>query len=265
MNSWHVVWFLHQQHHQSLQVWHFVTAVCQFCWSSTVHIWQLHFSLRSRHPALSHTSRDILLKPWVSAMVQEACHHLLTTEPWVRSQCSVCGFCVGRSGRGIAFTPSCFVSSFNSLLSSAPYSSSFHIVQVLTVSLNKHYRVKSFPSSSQYLRQSVSSPHCMQPGTYHSCCSMFVIFMLAAGGWQYQKFLSEQGNVAAGRSWSALWQLQPSSWRWHSSWSWRRSSTSCRRFCRQCPASWCSIGTAELPSSAVSSSLCQLLPRSVWW
>jgi len=70
-------------------------------------------------------------------MVQEACHQLLTNESWVRSQCSVCGICVGRSGRGIAYTPSSLFSFFSSHLPNAPYSSSFHIVQVLTVPPNK--------------------------------------------------------------------------------------------------------------------------------
>ena len=82
-------------------------------------------------------------------MVQEACQKLLTTESWVRSQCS---------GRGIAFTPSCFFSFFNSHLPSAPYSSSFHIVQVLTVSLNKQTNKQTNKHWSKVLLQHLTVP-----------------------------------------------------------------------------------------------------------
>jgi hypothetical protein len=132
-------------------------STCELCWCSSVNMWVMlmfecqhvsyvevpmstsdshtsHYSSNTHH---CHRPTYTLLKPWVWVTVQVACHQLLTTESWVRSQCSVCGICVRRSGREIAFTPSCFFPFFNSYLPNAPYSSLFHIVQVLTVSLNK--------------------------------------------------------------------------------------------------------------------------------
>jgi len=154
----------------------------------------LHFSLCSQHPALPHTSTYILFKPWVCAMVQVACHQLLTTESWVRSQCSLCGIYVRHSGRGIAFTPSRFFSFFNSRLPNAPYSSSFHIVQVLIVSLNKQ------TLWSKVLLQQLTVPQIVGQFPHIVCNSARTVLAALYACWQYCKFLSEQGSVAGGQS-----------------------------------------------------------------